>query len=105
MEDLLDSNTTHNKPLVQERLPNSGGIIAMGIISIVFFMGLIGLILSIITLALASKSLQLYRDNPDKYLESSYKQVKSGRTCAIVSLSLFGFTVVVLVVIMIIANS
>ncbi len=98
MEDLLDSNTTHNKPLVQERLPNSGGIIAMGIISIVFSMGLIGLILSIITLSLASKSLQLYRDNPDNYLESSYKQVKSGRTCAIVSLSLFGLAILIAIV-------
>jgi len=104
MEDLLDTNTTHNKSEVQQRLPNSGGIIAMGIISIVFFMGLIGLILSIVTLALASKSLQLYHANPERYLESSFRQVKSGRTCAIVSLSLFGFGVLIAIV-FIAANS
>ena len=97
MEDLLDSNTTHNKPLVQQRLPNSGGILAMGIISIVFSMGFIGLILSIITLALSGKSLQLYRDNPDYYLESSYRQVRSGRICAIVSLSLLGLALLIII--------
>lgn len=77
-------------------LPGAGGILAMGIISIPFFGGLIGLILAIITLTKSGKALSLYREYPQQYTESSYKKVKAGRTCAIVSLSLLGAAILII---------
>jgi len=96
MEDLLDSNTTHNKPLVQERLPNSGGIIAMGIISIVLA-GLIGIILSIIVLSTTSRQVEAYRQDPSRYDESSYKQLNAGRICAIIGLCISGLAILIII--------
>lgn len=69
-------------------LDGAGGILTMGIISIPFCLGFIGLILAIVTLTRSGKALALYKENPYQYTEKSYKKVKAGRTCAIVSLSL-----------------
>lgn len=84
----LDSVAMTNTPV--RDLEGAGGILTMGIISIPFCLGIIGIILASITLTRAGKQLALYRDNPVQYTESSYKKVKAGRTCAIVSLSLLG---------------
>lgn len=87
----LDSAAFSGKPV--KDLEGAGGILTMGIISIPFCMGIIGLILSIVTLTKSGKALSLYRDYPHQYTESSYKKVKAGRICAIVSLSLLGATI------------
>lgn len=86
--DTLDSVAMTTKPA--RDLDGAGGILAMGIISIPFFGGLIGLILAIVTLTKSGKALSLYREFPHQYTEKSYKRVKAGRVCAIVSLSLLG---------------
>lgn len=86
----------------QQDLEGSGGILAMGIISIPFFGGLIGLILSIVTLVKSGAAIKLYNMNPSKYTEKSIKRVRAGRVCAIISLSLLGLA---LLVIAVIANS
>lgn len=79
-------------------LPNSGGILAMGIISIVF-VGLIGLVLGIISVTMGSKALKEYNLNPSKYTVASYKNAKAGRICGIIGLSLLGFVLVIMLVI------
>ena len=79
----------------KENLPNHGGILTMGILSIVFA-GLIGLILGIISLSLSGKAISEYKANPDKYTESSYKNVKAGKVCAIIGISLLGFVIVII---------
>ncbi len=84
-----------NASVAQQDLPNSTGILTMGIISLVFFMGLIGLILSIISLSLASKAKNLYNEDPSRYTAKSLSRVNSGRTCAIISLCLFGATLLI----------
>jgi hypothetical protein len=96
-EEIIDNNT-RTVP-VQQNLPGAGGILAMGIIAIPFCLGLIGLILSIITLTNSKKAMDKYYMEPELYTESSLKQVKAGRVCAIVSLSLMGF--ILLLVIMV----
>lgn len=86
--DTLDSIVMTNQPV--KDLDGAGGILAMGIISIPFCGGFIGIILAIITLTRSGKALSLYRDYPHQYTQSSYKKVKAGRICAIISLCLLG---------------
>lgn len=85
--DTLDTIAMTNKP--PRDLEGADGILAMGIISIVLLGG-IGMILAIITLVKSGKALSLYKDFQFQYTEKSYKRVKAGKICAIVSLSLFG---------------
>jgi uncharacterized membrane protein YjgN (DUF898 family) len=75
-------------------VPNSGGILAMGIMSIVFA-GSVGIILGIISLALSGTALRLYVENPHKYTESSYKNAKAGKVCAIIGVCLAGFILLI----------
>jgi hypothetical protein len=74
----------------QQILPNSTAVLVLGIISIVgcFCYGLVGLILGIIALVLAGKAGALYQQNPGMYSEASFKNMKAGKVCAIVGLSL-----------------
>ena len=62
-------------------LPNAGGILAMGILSIIF-VGLIGVILGIISVSMGGKALAEYKMNPSKYTVASYKNANAGRTFA-----------------------
>ncbi len=76
---------------IQVNLPNAGGILAMGIISIVLFCccyGFFSVILAIVALVLASKAFKQYNQNPELYTEASYKNVKAGRICSIIGLAL-----------------
>ena len=91
----IDQHTPIN-PAVQKDLPNSGGILAMGIISIVLA-GLIGLILSIITLSLATNARNLYNNNPGVYTAASMSRVNAGRVCAIVGLCLLGLVLLIVI--------
>tara|TARA_R110002051_G_scaffold89239_1_gene157346 strand:- start:11 stop:343 length:333 start_codon:yes stop_codon:yes gene_type:complete len=70
----------------QQKLPNATLIIVLSIASIVLccFYGLLGIILSIIAIILANKSIQQYNTNPQDY--SNYSSIKTGKTIAIVGL-------------------
>jgi hypothetical protein len=78
-------------------LPSSGGILAMGIISIVLAGG-IGIILAIIALSLSGGAERKYRENPEMYREGSYKNMRAGKVCAIIGMSL-----TVLVILLVVA--
>jgi hypothetical protein len=80
---------------MQQDLKGAGGILAMGILSI-FFAGLIGLILAIITLSQSGRAISEYKMNPAAYTASSYSKVKAGRTCAIIGLCLLGLVILIL---------
>lgn len=83
-------NQQPGQPFGQQILPNSTAVLVLGIISIVgcFCYGLVGLILGIIALVLAGKAGALYQQNPGMYSEASFKNMKAGKVCAIVGLSL-----------------
>jgi len=85
---------------LQKSLPNATAVLVLGIISIVFSCcyGIIGLILSIIALVLASKDLKLYNENVSIWLDSSVKNLKAGRVCAIVGLCLSTLTFIWIIV-------
>ena len=79
-------------------LPNSTAVLVLGIISIVTCMawGIIGLTCGIIALVLAKKDKARYIENPTIYNESSFNNLNTGRTCAIIGVSLSGIMFCVL---------
>jgi hypothetical protein len=84
----------------QQTLPNATGVLVLGILSIVFCFcyGIIGITLGIIALIMGNKAIKLYLSSPELYTESSYKNVKAGKTCAIVGLCLSSLYIVFLIV-------
>lgn len=86
----------------QTPLPNATAVLVLGIIGIVgcFCYGLPGLICAIIALILAGKDMKLYRANPDAYTPGSVSNLKGGRICAIIglSLSILYFLIVVIAI-------
>lgn len=91
----LDSVAMTTKP--RRDLEKAGGTLAMGIISIPFCLGIIGVILAIATLMRSGKAVSEFKRNPLLYTESSYKKMKAARVCAIVSLSLLATTLLVII--------
>ncbi|HUB60605.1 MAG TPA: CCC motif membrane protein [Puia sp.] len=87
-----------NQP--QKPLPNGTAVLVLGIIAIVgcFCDGIPGLVCGIIALVLANKDLRLYNADPTLYTPNSVSNLKSGRTCAIIGLSLSALAVVVLII-------
>lgn len=84
----------------QQVLPNSTGVLVLGILSIVFCFcyGLIGLVLGIIAIVLANKANKLYLENSQNYSESSYKNMKAGKVCAIIGVCLSSLYLVVIII-------
>jgi hypothetical protein len=76
----------------QVPLPNSSTVLTLGIVSVVLCWchGIVGLVLAIVALVLASKDMALYNSNPGAYTPASYSNVKSGRNIAIIGLVLAG---------------
>ena len=89
----------------QVNLPNSNTILVLGILSLVFcwlhILSIIGVVLSIVTLSLASKETSLFYLQPNNFTLSSLNNVKAGRTCAIIGLiiSILIFIVALLTII------
>ncbi len=83
-----------------QNLPNATAVLVLGIISIVSccVYGVPSLILGIIALVLAGKDSKLYMQDPGAYTISSYKNLKAGKTCAIIGLVMFGLLVLVVAV-------
>jgi hypothetical protein len=77
-------------------LPNSTAVLTLGIVSVVACgcFGLAGLAAGIIALSLAGKSNREYFDRPGKYSESSYKNMKAGKVCAIIGTCLNALIIV-----------
>jgi|SRR5690606_1731175 len=72
----------------QQKLPNSTLILVFGILSILTCCcyGIIGLILGIVTIVLASKATKLYAENPELY--TGIQNVKTGKILAIIGIVL-----------------
>ncbi len=75
----------------QKALPNSTAILILGICSIVlcfcyFCIGFLGITCGIIALVLAKGDNKLYIENPEKYTEASFSNLKAGKVCAIIGL-------------------
>ena len=74
-------------------LPNSTAVLVLGIISIVGVLcsqGILGIVLGIIGLVLSGTPMRMYRENSEAYTEASIKNLKAGRICSIIGVSLGG---------------
>jgi hypothetical protein len=85
---------------IQEAVPNSTAVLVLGIVSIVtcFCYGIIGLVAGIIALVLATKGITLYKATPERYSLSSFKNLKAGKTCAIIGLSLSAMYLIFIII-------
>ena len=83
------------KQVIKVPIPNSQGILILGIFSLVTTfccagIGFVGLVLGIIAVVMSSKAEQLYQENPAPYSEASYKNVNAGRICGIIGIVVNG---------------
>jgi hypothetical protein len=85
---------------MQDYLPNSTGILVLGILSIVtcFCYGLPGVILAVIALIMGNQAKKLVAANPDRFSITSVKNMKAGYTCAIIGLVLSVLTLVFMII-------
>lgn len=75
---------------MQTDAPGAGTAQVCGIIGLILFFNIIGLILNIVAITNGNKAMREYQLYPGRYTESSFRKAKAGRTCGIVGLSLLG---------------
>jgi hypothetical protein len=77
---------------IPQNLPNANLIMVLGILSILLcwwhFVSVAGIALGFIALVLANRETRLYHANPAAYTISSLNTVRTGRTCAIIGLTI-----------------
>ena len=100
MENETTTQQTNVNSSALQTLPNSTGVLVLGILSIVmcFCYGLFGVVLGIIALVLSGKAKALYNENPSLYTEGSFKNMKAGRICAIIGTALSSLYIVVVII-------
>ncbi|WP_047789482.1 CCC motif membrane protein [Tenacibaculum mesophilum] len=81
----------------KQKLPNSTGVLVLGIISILgcCCYGFIGLILGVVALVLAKKATTLYNENPDEY--DGINNIKIGKILAIIGVILSSLYIITMV--------
>lgn len=81
----------------QQKLPNSTLILVFGILSIITCCcyGVVGLILGIVAVILASKATKLYAENPELY--TGFQNVKTGKILAIIGIVLNVITLIYMI--------
>ncbi len=94
--------------VMQQKLPGDPLALTLGIIALVLFVigcfcyalpAIITLVLSIIGLVSANKSIKLYAADPEKYYQGSYQSVKNGRIINIIAVILSGLGVLIFIII------
>ena len=89
-----------NQPLTTnqqlEKLPNATAVLILGICSIVFGCFFVGLICGIIGLALAKRPVQMYLQNPQRYM--NYGALNAGRILSIIGVILGALSIVWLLI-------
>ncbi|MEO6539996.1 MAG: CCC motif membrane protein [Ferruginibacter sp.] len=81
-------------------LPNATATLVLGILSI-----FVCFICGIVALVISNKDLAMYKANPEWYSESSYSNLKAGRICAIIGLSLVALFLIIYIFIIAFAFS
>jgi hypothetical protein len=81
----------------QVNVPGSSTAQVCGIIGLILFFNLIGLILNIVAITNGSKAMREFTAYPGRYTQTSFNKAKSGKTCGIIGLSLFGFGILIVI--------
>jgi hypothetical protein len=86
--------------MVLPPVPNATTVLVLGILSIVgcWCWGVVGVVLGIIALTLASKANAAYVQSPQAFSQASFKNLKAGKICAIIGLSLSGLALVTILI-------
>ena len=89
---VFGESTAENPQFTQTtNLPNGTTVLVLGIVSIAtcwLFSGIIGIVTGIIGFVKGNKDMILYQRSPDVYSKSSFKNIKTGKTCSIIGLVL-----------------
>ena len=105
----FNSNSSNNTNYSNgnQTVPNSVGVLVLGILSICFCWcyGIVSIIVGIVALVLASAAEKEYQANPNRYSIASYKNLKAGKTCAIIGLCLSGLAILCLIAYILIVGS
>jgi hypothetical protein len=83
----------------KQKIPNSSGALTLGILGLLFSLGLFGIIFSILAISLGAGGVSRYKADPQKYTEGSFSNAKAGKAMGIIGLGLFGLGIIVLIVI------
>ena len=96
----MENTTIEQKSVQKKVLPNATGVLVLGICSLAlcWCYGIVGIILGIIALVLGNKAKKMYEENPELYTESSFKNMKAGRTCGIIGLCIGGAYLLVVII-------
>lgn len=81
--------------VIKVPVPNSQGILILGIFSLITTVccggiGFVGIVLGIIAVVMSSNAEQIYADNPEAYTQTSYKNINAGKICGIIGIVLNG---------------
>lgn len=81
----------------KEKLPNATAVLVLGILSILtcWCYGIIGIILSVIALAIGVKDFTMYNQDPGRY--DNYQNLNIGRVLAIIGLVLSILMIIMIV--------
>ena len=88
-------------------VPNSTAVLVLGIISIAlcWCYGIVALTCGIIGIVLANKGKALYDANPSAYTLSSFNNLKGGKICSIIGLSLGALYLIFVIVYLVILGT
>jgi hypothetical protein len=94
-----ENNNPYIEPKVQEDVPNATAVLVLGIISLASFWcyGIVGIVLGIIGLAISSSSHKAIKLEPQRYTQSSIKNLNAGRIMSIIGLSVGGLFILIIV--------
>ena len=102
----MENTTIEQKSVQKKVLPNATGVLVLGICSLAlcWCYGIVGIVLGIIALVLGNKAKKLYEENPELYTESSFKNMKAGRTCGIIGLCIGGAYLLIVIIYLLIVG-
>jgi hypothetical protein len=87
-----DQSTGFHQHTTPQNLPNANLVLVLGILSILLcwwhFVSIAGIVLGLIALTMANRETKLYYANQARYTTSSFNNVRTGRTCAVIGLTI-----------------
>jgi len=82
------TNQTGAPHSFQHEIPNASVVLILGIIALIisFFNSLVGIVAGVVSLVMARNAERLYNETPRLYTLSSFSNIRSGKTCAIIGI-------------------
>jgi hypothetical protein len=87
-----NQSTGFKQNTIPQNLPNANLILVLGILSILLcwwhFVSIAGIVLGFIALVMANREKKLYYSDQARYTTSSFNNVRTGRTLAVIGLTI-----------------